>query len=203
LLVVGLNEGQQPKINGEPVAVTEDGILIDSGHLALPGVHIVELGSVSRRIEIIEPTIKLNPEAIHNKSAHMGATIALPKGSWTVIGATPGEVKQIVCNSQQGTIIQCSFQAVWAIDVGPKSGATVLSLTKMLSRPQSAKGSKNITQKLSNQENWISVIYNAAIRRPCLGTIHDEDNDNRLVEVWKAYVQMARQLKRLYKRRRK
>jgi hypothetical protein len=203
LLIAGLQEGQQPKIDGEPVAVTEDGILIDSGHLERPGIHTVEVGSLIRRFEIIEPAINLNPEAIHNQSAiaHTGTTIALPKGSWTIIGAIPGEVEKTVCNSQQGTIVQCSFRAVWAIDVGSRSGATVLCLAKILPIPQLA-GGKTITQRLPNQENWISVIYNAAIRRPRLGTLH-EDSDNRLVEVWKAYVQKARQLKRWSKRRRK
>jgi hypothetical protein len=97
LLIAGLQEGQQPKIDGEPVVVTEDGILIDSGHLDQAGIHTVEVGSLSRRFEIIEPAINLKLEAIHNQSAiaHTGTTIALPKGSWTIIGAIPGEVKKL------------------------------------------------------------------------------------------------------------
>lgn len=39
LIITGLQEGQQPKINGVPVTIAEDGTLVDLSHLMHPGIH--------------------------------------------------------------------------------------------------------------------------------------------------------------------
>ncbi|MHC5827974.1 MAG: hypothetical protein ACYT04_71820, partial [Nostoc sp.] len=62
LMITGLQEGQQPKIDGIPITIAEDGTLIDLSHLMHPGVHRIEVGSVYKNIEIVEPEINFDRE---------------------------------------------------------------------------------------------------------------------------------------------
>ena len=127
LIITGLQQGQQPKINGIPVTISEDGNLADLSHLMEPGVHFIEVGSLRKKIEIVEPQINFSYRKHDLNPIHVtGSHIALPPGNWTIVGANPGEVAQATYESQQGVIVKSSFQAVCAIEVSWTSGARVI-----------------------------------------------------------------------------
>ncbi|MBF2018159.1 MAG: hypothetical protein IGS23_23780 [Rivularia sp. T60_A2020_040] len=161
LIITGLQEGQQTKIDGIPVTISEDGTLADLSHLMEPGVHFIEVGSVCKKMEIVEPQInsthgKHNLNPIHVTGSH----IALPPGNWTIIGANPGEIAQATYESQQGVIVKSSFQAVWAIEVSWTSGARVVYLAKSSHYPQLSKLFTTNNQMRTEIECWTSLVYN-------------------------------------------
>lgn len=203
LMITGLQEGQQPKIDGIPITIAEDGTLVDLSHLMHPGVHRIEVGSVCKNIEIVEPEINFDRERQNfYRTSVTGSHVALPPGNWTIIGANPGEVTQAgIYESQQGIIVKSSFQAVWAIEFGSGTGARVVCLAKSPPRPKTLKLSTAKTQIPSEIERWTSLVYNAAVRRPKLASIYDEEKASNLQVAWKAYMQAAREIKRQQKRR--
>ncbi|MEH1770997.1 MAG: hypothetical protein V7L30_32120 [Nostoc sp.] len=203
LMITGLQEGQQPKIDGIPITIAEDGTLVDLSHLMHPGVHRIEVGSVYKNIEIVEPEINFDRERQNfYRTSVTGSHVALPPGNWTIIGANPGEVTQAtIYESQQGIIVKSSFQAVWAIEFGSGTGARVVCLAKSPPCPKTLKLSIAKTQIPSEIERWTSLVYNAAIRRPKLASIYDEEKASNLQVAWKGYMQAAREIKRQQKRR--
>ncbi|WP_445626706.1 hypothetical protein [Nostoc sp. DSM 114167] len=203
LMITGLQEGQQPKIDGIPITIAEDGTLVDLSHLMHPGVHWIEVGSVCKKIEIVEPEINFDKERQNfYRTSVTGSHVALPPGNWTIIGANPGEVTQAaIYESQQGIIVKSSFQAAWAIEFGSGTGARVVCLAKSPLSPKTLKFSIAKTQIPSEIERWTSLVYNAAIRRPKLASIYDEEKASNLQVAWKAYMQAAREIKRQQKRR--
>src|SRR5205823_722748 len=89
-----------------------------------PGTHVVEAGGLRRRIEIVEPEVRTGLKA----SDARGIAIALPRGSWTLLGAVPGEVAHPTWQLRGAAVAVCAFPAVWAVDSGSGRGATVLCL---------------------------------------------------------------------------
>lgn len=204
LMITGLQEGQQPNINGVPVTISEDGTLLDLSHLMHPGIYLIEVGSVRKNIEIVEPEINFNKERQNFYLTNViGSHVALPPGNWTIIGANPGEVTQATYEFQQGIIVKSSFQAAWAIQVGSGSGARVVCLAKNPPYPQIPKLSTINNRIPPAIESWTSLVYSAAVRRPKLASIYDEEKASDLQAVWKAYMQAAQRIKRGQKRRRK
>lgn len=204
LMIMGLQQGQQPKINGVPVSISADGTLFDCSHLMHPGIHLIEVGSVRKNIEIVEPEINLPQERKNFYLVNLtGSHIALPPGNWIIIGANPGEITQPSYQSPQGIIVKSSFTSAWAIEVGSRSGARVVCLAKNPPCPQTPKlhtANYRITPEI---ESWTSLIYNAAVRRPKLASIYDEEKVFNLQKVWQTYMQAAQQIKRGQKRRRR
>jgi len=90
---------------------------------------------------------------------------------------------------------------VWAIEFGSGTGARVVCLAKNPPRPKTLKLSTAKTQIPSEIERWTSLVYNAAIRRPKLASIYDEEKASNLQAAWKGYMQAAREIKRQQKRR--
>lgn len=204
LIITGLQQGQQPKIDGIPVTISEDETLADLSHLMEPGVHFIEVGSVCKKIEIVEPQINFTHGKDNLNPIHVtGSHIALPPGNWTIIGANPGEIAQATYESQQGVIVKSSFQAVWAIEVSWTSGARVVYLAKNPHYPQLSKLFTTNNRIGTEIESWTSLVYNAAIRRPKFASIYNKEKALNLQVIWKAYMQAAKKIKRGQKRRRR
>lgn len=201
LMITGLQEGQQPKINGVPVTIAEDGTLVDLSYLMHPGIHLIEVGSVRKNIEIVEPETNFAQERQNFYLTNVtGSHVGLPPGNWTIIGANSGEVTQATYESQQGVIVKSSFPAVWAIEVGLGSGARVVCLAKNPPYPQIPKLVTTNNRIPPQIESWTSLVYNAGVRRPKLASIDDEEKASNLQLVWKAYMQAAQKIKRGQKR---
>jgi hypothetical protein len=118
LIVTGLEKGQQPMIDGQAVAITGDGLLVDEDNaLSRPGIHTIEIGSFSKQIEIVEPEVNNVSIGWVFDRPNTSHQIALPQGAWQLIGATPGELFEARSDVWNGFIADCPFQPIWAVSI--------------------------------------------------------------------------------------
>lgn len=197
LLVAGFGPGESAAIDGERVEVDDGGVIRDEGRLTRSGVHVVEVGRVRRRLEIVDPEIAVagfpGATAADVGRWHMAA---LPCGSWTVIGSHPGDAAYAVRRSWgQGVLACCPFNPVWALSYGCGRGAVVLCLVDQPPPPDRLPRTP-AARLLRSMRAWADAIYNANIRRPAFrspwGTVHRPDTR----AVWAEYTRTAREVKR-------
>lgn len=200
LLIAGADPATKVTIDGEDVQIAADGSISVDGRLAQPGVHIIEAGRLRRRVEILEAQTPLRATGLSARADQH--TVALPGGRWTVVGASPGELVVAHGGHWAGSVLRCPFQPVWAVSVGAGPGASVMGLTDSPPAPEPFRPARG-KQALRNVETWASCIYNAAIRRPILGYAFNASPTPRLAEVWRLYVESARQVKRTLRAHRK
>lgn len=193
----------QAMIDGEPVEIGADGAIKDGGRLTRPGVRIIEAGRLRRRIEIVDAEVAALPAPGLNGVSHSRqTTIALPHGLWFVVGASPTESTMVDSGQWGGSVLNCPFNAVWAISVGSGPGAAALCLVDAPPLPEIyhlAYGKR--ARRCA--EAWASSIYNAAIRRPRLSAAYGAVAIPHLAEIWASYVERAQQVKRALRARRR
>ena len=192
LMVVGLEAGERVTIDGETVAVAEDGTLAANGALARPGVHIVQASGLRRRVEIMEPEVHGEPWTPPSRRT----VLALPRGSWTLIGAQPGEVAAATLRTPTGAVGSSPFSPVWAIEVGSGPGARVVCLS--LAPPPPTRAARYVAHG-GGALAWASTIYNAAIRRPRMNLLDGQQCPPEYRAVWIAYARLARDIKRQFR----
>jgi hypothetical protein len=193
LKVAGLSAGDSVTVDGGRVAVSPEGEVDATDLLAQPGTHTVEAAGVTRRIEIVDP----QPRNTVSTLASQGTSLALPPKSWTLIGATPGDVAQAVQCSRAGAIGICVFTAVWAVNVGAGPGATVICLQK--SPPEPLVGGTRSRREAFGRNSvreWSSVIYAASIRRPQFKRLEGGEIGPEIGRAWASYMRAARLVKR-------
>lgn len=202
LFAVGLLNGEGVTIDGDQVGVDEDGAIRDEARLNRPGTHVVEVGRLRRRVEIVRPEIaaEFHRTVMPNGGANL-RTLALPSGWWTVIGASPGEVVR-AGNPQraQGLLVNCKFDPVWAISFGSGAGALVLCLSRQPSVPDLPKGRRRAESE--SIRAWADAIYNANIRRPFVSGF-EAGGSAKALQVWATYAKAAREIKRKLRARSK
>lgn len=201
VFVTGIEESEKTKVNGVPYEVSANGELMCKGLIAQPGEYLIEVGRVRRRIQVVEPVVWLHSssDGLDIISANRTVTVALPQGSWTLIGASPGEVCTAQSAFLRGTLASCSFEPIWAVQVGAGLGARVV----VLANPEPP--CKFDTRRLMLPARkawgrWASMIYNANIRRPRFIGLNGIHSDERSALVWKQYALAAKQIKRALKR---
>jgi hypothetical protein len=196
ILITG-PEGIAASLDGKPTTVM-NGALSLSGPLR-PGPHVVAVGGARRRFEVVEPEGRWEacPSLVPQETNAQRATVALPPGSWAVLGAVPGDVAHAE-PSDRGSLLTVAFAPVWAVSVGWGPGAVVLSLADKLPPPQPA--DLNRSQPSAPVSAWVSAIYAAQIRRPRFGSLNGITNDSALLPAWRSYVRVARKLKRRWRR---
>jgi hypothetical protein len=204
LTVVGLNVGEEVTIDGESVAVADDGTLAANGVLARSGIHVVAAAGLRRRVEITEPQVQRQSWTPPESSTAIG----LPRGSWMLIGAVPGEVAVPRVRSSSGVAVWCPFPAVWGIKAGSGPGAQVLRLTLSPPPPTATPPPRSFARATGHGRDagrltWASAIYNAAIRRPDMVTIDGQPCQEDDWIVWREYTRMARAIKRQFKKARR
>lgn len=189
-ILIGGSVGLGVTIDGNPAAV-HDGVLDASGRVGI-GPHVVEAGRVRRRFEIVEPSGNW-AECWPLVGAEDKATVALPRGSWTVLGARPDQVARAT-RSDRGSLVSTPFQPVWAVSVGGGPGATVLCLAEGPSPPMALDPGRAWPR--GSDADWVSTIYAAHIRRPRFGWLTEPAENVELKHRWRSYWLAARSLKR-------
>ena len=197
-------EGQDRiTVNGASVGVGASGELLAGGIFHQPGEYLVEAGSHRRRIEMVRPQVSVQSGAERGESldATRSRRIALPGGSWSLIGKFPNEVCYSHGEFFQGTIASCPFDPSWAVQVGSGPGAVVaVAAHPSLPRMLSLCGLTRQTRKLIEQ--WINIVYAAHIRHPRFVGLNGTAPDDGIVNVWRNYVTLAKEIKRSLKQRR-
>ena len=204
LLATGFEPGEYAVIDGDPVEVAEGGVIRDGGRLATPGVHVVEVGHLRRRLEIINPELTVaSLGEIAAADLDRWRVVALPLGSWTVIGPRPGALAHAVSKSRgQGALACCAFSPVWAISFGSGPGAVVLSLSEQLCAPDRP-SQYPAARSLRGIRVWADVVYNAHIRHPAFGASLKGALHPASFAVWAEYVRTAKEIKRSLKEERR
>lgn len=203
ILVSGVEEQDSIKVNDAPVEVGENGELPTGAVFAEPGEYIIEAGRVRRRIEIAQPQVSVRSEADRPEPIDgRRRRIALPHGSWTLIGPSPDQVSQEHGGEFfRGTIASCPFQPSWAIQVGAGPGAVVAALASP-SPPRTVSLHRLTGQARRVVERWTSAVYEAHIRRPRFIGLGVAVPDAGAVDTWRMYAALAKEIKRSLKRRR-
>jgi hypothetical protein len=187
-------------IDGVPATVT-NGVLDATDRLGV-GPHVVEVGRVRRRLEIVDPAVRRDLSTpLVGAAGGLGLQpVALPPGPWTVIGPQPDQVARIP-TSDRGTLVALSFQPVWAIALGARRGSSCLCLT---GRPPSARTTQFGRARpdiSAPARTWASVIYDAQVRRPRLGWLYEAGPGEDLWKAWRGYWLASRALRRRWRRR--
>ena len=129
ILISGESGGASPSIDGAPVKTLPDGALDDEGRLAQAGPHVIQAGMTRRRIEVVEPVI--NAAAGIRLTADLAPNVvALPAGSWTVIGAHAGEAVPSQDAGRNGSLAYSTFQPQWALSAEDGQRPQVLCLSE-------------------------------------------------------------------------
>jgi len=197
-VLIGGANGVTAAVDGCPVSV-EDGCIDATDHLDV-GQHVLEVGRVRRRIEIVEPEEQWEDYVALVGSNGSGA-IALPPGPWAVIGAKAGQVATGTASSVGG-FVAASFPPVWAVSTRAGRGAYVLRIAER-SAPPEVVGLVHSGFRVSPQVRaWVLTVYNAHVRHPRLGWACEENMEINLRAEWQRYWLAARELKRQWRRNR-
>jgi hypothetical protein len=198
LTVTGAERGEVTLIDNEAVGVDADGVIQDDGRLTRVGTHVVKVGRVTRRVEIVDAALPALSVDNGDERTGPSRSTALPVGAWTVLGATAGDIAHATSNRwAHGTVVVSSFDPVWALSFGGGKGATVMALTQSPGNPVgvSRRSSRDSLQRAST---WANAVHSAQIRRPSFLS-PDGKIDPALHAEWLAYVRTARAIKRALK----
>jgi hypothetical protein len=201
IIVTGSEAGVGVTVDGRPADVDQDGMLQAGGSLSTLGAHVIQVGPVRRTVEIVEPSIHVRRPTAHTRrdGASAPVMLALPAGRWTVVGVAPGQVARTKYALRNGTIVACDFLPAWAIRVGAQRGATVLNVFPGAGAPPAPDTTRARTSRgLSGDgmRGWASSIYDAAIRRPQIGSLRATGDPAAAIASWKGYARCANQIKR-------
>ncbi|MGE3335744.1 MAG: hypothetical protein AB7I36_19025 [Rhodospirillaceae bacterium] len=198
IVITGSEPGLPVTIDGNPTAIAVDGLLQSEGSLTGVGTHVIQVGALRRTIEIVEPSLHMNSgSATESTEERAPAVLALPSGSWIVVGSTPGQVARPRYAIRQGVIVECNFAPAWAIRISADRGTTVLSVCAGAPpAPASIRG--KTVGDLSSRVifDWTSAIYSAAVRHPRIESVSADGDPVALAASWKAFAQCASQIKR-------
>jgi hypothetical protein len=196
-ILIGGGDDLVASFDGEAARIT-DGVLQVPGPLRV-GAHVVEVGGARRRFETVEPQGEWD-ECTPLVPAHTPvglAPVTLPPGRWAVIGAAPDDVA-FVGPADDGLLVSPPFPPIWAVSVGTRRGATVLSVTDDPPAPRSS--GRGYAQPRGSALVWATAIYDAHIRRPRFGWLDGAGSDIELRVTWRRYFATAKALKRRRRR---
>ena len=197
ILVSGMEPQDRILVNGTSVGVGASGELLAGGVFAEPGEYFVEVGSLRKRIDIVRPQVSVQSQTEVRKFLDLGRSrkIALPHGSWTLIGNSPDQVCYSRGKFFRGTIASCPFHPSWAVQVGAGPGA-VVAVASYPSPPRMLSLHRLSVQTRKLIEQWVSVVYAAHIRRPRFVGLNGAIPDEGIVDVWRKYAALAKKIKR-------
>jgi hypothetical protein len=199
LIVTGLEPGLSVTVDGNAMAVDEDGILRPEDSFRGVGAHVIQIGPMRRTVEIVEPS--LPPNSARHRPGSLQASapkvLALPPGRWTVVGAAPGQVARPKYGHRAGSVVECSFSPAWAIRVGGDPGATVLNVAAGVPSPPDSPRRERMSALTSGPvREWTSAIYDAAVGHPRIESLFADVERGAVDASWKAYARCVGQIKR-------
>ncbi len=201
VLVSGMEPQDRITVNGASMGVDASGELMAEGVFVEPGDYHVVAGRVRRNITIEPPQVSVQSRTELHESldASRKNRIALPHGSWTLVGNSPDEVCYSDVKFFRGTIASCPFHPSWAIQVGAGPGA-VVAVDSCPRQPRVLTLRKQTVNTRKLIEQWSRVIYEAHIRRPRFVGLNGAVPDEGIVKVWKSYATLAKKIKRQLKK---
>jgi hypothetical protein len=182
------------RLDDELVAIDADGAIVDDGRLARAGSHVIRVGHVQYRLDIVEPEVApVLSERSKQTDLQQQYAVALPRGSWTIIGSHHSEVARAGSDRTQRSILTtCAFRPVWAISLRAH-GAVVRRLTAPVPPPAS------FVRRTATwaMRPWADAIYTAHVRHPEFQS--DAGAGETADATWTMYTQTAKNIKRALK----
>jgi len=203
VIVTGLDDGMGVTVDGEDATVGDDGTLQSASSLSRPGAHVIQVGPMRRVIEVVEPSLSPGLTGPHpdRPGAGSSAAVALPPGRWAVVGAVPGQITWQKHAHKWGAIVSCDFPPCWAIAVSPDAAVRVLNVSGAVPAPPIEPRLLSLGRVISREcFAWSSLIYDAAIRHPLLGSLTGNWDQAAARESWKSYARCASRIKRAIRR---
>ena len=196
ILVSGMEGNDQVKVNGAAVEIGINGELLINDVLAKPGEYLIEAGGIRRWVEIARPQISIQKktERCDSPDGDQSVKVALPRGDWTLIGDSPDQVYYSRGGFFRGTLASCPFHPSWAIQVGAGPGAIIAVFANP--RLPQEDGHRLTRQSLNLIKRWVSVVYASSMRRPHFIGLNGIVLDERIFDIWKQYVAVAKKIKR-------
>lgn len=194
LMITGVDPTVSILIDGEAVHTDENGLIKCNGRLSRPGVHLVQVGRRSRRLEMVLPELPIDVPAQCDRRL---TAAALPPGCWTVLGSCPGDVAYASSGRLgKGAIASCPFEPVWAVCFSGGRGAVVRRLVERLP-PPGRLGRRFTRRSLRRIRQWAEAVYGSHIRRPRFFSASSLLVDQETYSAWRAYVDTAREVKQV------
>ena len=202
ILVSGVEANDQVKVNDSSIDVGSNSELLINEVLARPGEYLIEAGQMRRRIEMIRPQVSIRKKDEQHDLMGNGQSvkIALPHGSWTLIGSSPDQIYYSSGGYFGGALASCPFSPSWAVQVGACPGSSVAVFADP--RPPKEMELRRLNrQSRSLIRQWANIIYAAHIRRPRFIGLDRVILGEGVVDVWKQYAVAAKKIKRALKRK--
>jgi hypothetical protein len=179
------------------VALDEDGFINDSGILSVAGLYIIKVGSLEKKVRIIQPSLR--PSVTDAQAGYLSMMkcrhpAILDVGDWVIVGSRPGEAANASVSSRRSCLVFCDFEPVWAIKLGARKRQT-----RVVQLAGSAVYHGKLVGKKTSVRVWASSLCSAAIRRPTLEAAAGK-NAEGIAKTWYEYVRAAREIMRSEKR---
>ena len=196
LLIEG-HDGQAVFVNDTAVDLDDEGFIKAIDIFAHAGVYRVRVGSLEKKVRIIQPSIRPSalhegaPRAANNKEQF---SVILEVGHWVLVGSYPGKIHAVEAQGLRSTVIFCDFKPAWAIKLGARRPET--RVIQLLNEAVADAGGE--IKVFDSARRWASAICAAAIRRPVV----ESATGTEIVateERWNEYVKAARAIKRAWK----
>ncbi len=200
VLASGLKPNDRVRVNGAAMEVDASGVLRTDMVFQQSGQYLVEAGTQQRTIHIVGPEVAARRDTKPDDpvNATHGRRIALPRGSWTLLGSSPFLVYRSRSEFFHGTVVSCPFDPSWAVQVGPGPGGVVAVAGRL--RPPQFLSLRGLTrQKRKLIARWSNTIYAAHIRRPRFVGLGAVIPDEDIASTWKTYVSLTKEIKRSLK----
>jgi hypothetical protein len=194
IFISGLRtEHGRPAVDGNEVDIAADGRLASNDCLAVYGVHQITAGRARVHVETVDadvPIPEVNDQAPNN---HEDTFVALPAGSWTLIGASYQEIIHLPRQSNAGVIARAPFKAVWAVNRDATAEAKVVCLDPPPFPPprQPPAIIDIIGQRLA--ERWTATVLSSSTSRPRIGCMMAASEVD-VRKGWRAYLWAAHRL---------
>jgi hypothetical protein len=190
LLVEG-HDGEGVFVNGVAAALDGNGFIQDGGILSEPGIYTAKVGSLEKKVRIIQPLVR--PSATDVGAAHASMMksrhpAVLDVGDWVIVGSRPGETAHASVPCGRESLVFCEFEPAWAIKLGRRRRQT-----RIVRLGERAVDRGELITKKESVWAWASPICSAAIRRPPI-EIAAGKNAAEAARSWGEYVGLARGL---------
>jgi len=186
-------DGEIVTLDGQPLEVSDSGLLDLGSLLDTEGVHVLQVGNAPHKIEIASPDAAPPASSpVQEEVCTPAPMLFLPMGEWILLGAVPGQVARVHLNEWRSQAAACSFEAMWAVSAESAREAVAIQVHPAPPPPPALSRSTSLTAS-PNVRAWAEAFYRVHSRHPRMASLYKIEQTSLL---WSTYADAARQVKR-------